>query len=228
MEIQEALTLISSLQAEKTAILGKNSELIGKLQKFKQIEQYVDLDIPDLIRIKAQFDQQGNDLKNHYESTYETRKQQLEQALETRLTAIEQARELEVAARESERKQLLSEKTKASAIGEFSKPAYAVFNPGQLYQLVGDRISYDETTNTAKAGETDLATFVQELRKLPEYQNQFKASGVSGSGSNPNTGSVGDRASNPWKQGSVNLTEQTRIFRENPALAQNLIAAAKG
>lgn len=38
----------------------------------------------------------------------------------------------------------------------------------------------------------------------------------------------GDGSKNPWKKETLNLTEQARIMRENPALAQQLQATAKG
>lgn len=53
----------------------------------------------------------------------------------------------------------------------------------------------------------------------------LKAKGAGGSGHVPGAGGTGGQK-NPWAKGTVNLTEQVLLQRENPALAAQLKAAA--
>ncbi|WDU82280.1 hypothetical protein [Caloramator sp. Dgby_cultured_2] len=46
-----------------------------------------------------------------------------------------------------------------------------------------------------------------------------------GSGSNP-AGGTNSTIKNPWAKETFNLTEQAKILKENPALAEQLKAAA--
>lgn len=62
------------------------------------------------------------------------------------------------------------------------------------------------------------------LESKPYLKGQQPASRSGGDFTSGN----GDGSKNPWKKETLNLTEQARILRENPALAQQLQAAAKG
>lgn len=65
---------------------------------------------------------------------------------------------------------------------------------------------------------------VAELRGMPEFERAFEGTGSSGggggSGGNRSPGSTG--YSNPFAAATLNLTEQARLIKENPALAERL------
>ena len=46
-------------------------------------------------------------------------------------------------------------------------------------------------------------------------------------GKTPSNGNGQVISNNPWKEGQINLTEQGRIYTENPALAKQLMASSK-
>lgn len=116
---------------------------------------------------------------------------------------------------------------KALAIAEISKPDYGAISPQQLLKLIGSEIRLNESGKAVGGDlELPLGEYIRSLRRKPEYQNQFRASGATGSGSSPATGSSGAAVVNPWKKETRNLTEQGRIFKENPVLAEKLKAAA--
>jgi hypothetical protein len=72
-----------------------------------------------------------------------------------------------------------------------------------------------------------LADFLSELEKKEDKQHWFKPRGGSGNSSkgagNPSPVTGGK---NPFDRGNFNLTEQMRIYKENPALYQQLKASA--
>lgn len=234
--LEEALAQITQLEAdvaglqqEKTALLGKRDELLGKLAKFKKFEAHADVDIDELLRIKELHESTDSDQKSKYEAAYHADKERLEKRLEARIAAIEAERKQEAADREAEKAQLQLERIKTLAISEFAKPDHGVFNPEQLYRLVGDRVRLNEEGKPFVGDEykeLSLSDFLTELRTDPDFQNQFKASGVTGSGSTPNSSGPSTSAVNPWKTESFNLTLQGKLMRENPALAKSLMTAA--
>jgi hypothetical protein len=75
--------------------------------------------------------------------------------------------------------------------------------------------------------EIDVKTYVAAWAKTDEAKPFLPASGNQGSGSGNGRGPGGGHGqSNPWKNDTRNLTEQSRIVKENPALAKQLAAAA--
>ena len=68
--------------------------------------------------------------------------------------------------------------------------------------------------------EAEIRSDAEELKKLLGTVGK-----TVGSGTNP-PGSDGGEI-NPWKRETFNLTKQAQIFKDNPALAQRLIAEAK-
>ncbi|MBU5311905.1 phage scaffolding protein [Tissierella carlieri] len=69
----------------------------------------------------------------------------------------------------------------------------------------------------------------EQLKALKEKESYlFGEDSIRGRGSNPPGDSVGDDyKKNPWSKEHFNLTEQGKIYRENPELAAKLKAAAK-
>jgi len=219
----------TGLQDEKTALLRKRDELLGKLTKFKQFEAHADVDIEALLKTKELYDSQDTELKATYEAAYTADKERLEKRLETRIGALEQERQREASERLTEKAQLLAERTRSLAITELSKSEHGVFNSEQLYRLIGDRVRLDDAGKPVVGDEYKVLTlpdYLKELKADLDYQNQFRASGVTGSGGMASNVTPGTSAVNPWKAETWNLTQQGKIYRDSPALATSLKVAA--
>lgn len=78
----------------------------------------------------------------------------------------------------------------------------------------------------ALIGGKSLSEFVGDWAKT-DTGKAFVMNGNSGGGANGSgNGSGGDGEKNPWKAGSINLTEQGRLFRADPVKARRLAAEA--
>ena len=88
---------------------------------------------------------------------------------------------------------------------------YVIYKQGGL-----DKFSFDKDGNPI--GVDDL------LKPMKESSpHLFKAEK---GGYNPTAGGGPSGATNPWMKDSYNLTEQGRIYRQDPAQARELAAAA--
>lgn len=91
------------------------------------------------------------------------------------------------------------------------------------YQVVV--VDEDGDPRMTKDGKSmDIRALVDELKADSDFSALFEGSGTSGSSARP-SGSKGGNASpgkNPFAKDSLNLTEQMRLMRENPALANKL------
>lgn len=219
-KIQELEGQVTGLTDEKTRLLTKQSELLGKIVKLKPFEKYQDLDIDALVEFRENSERTVLETKGQFEELYKRDKE----AYNKRLKEIE-------AEREQEKLERLKDRTKAGGISELSKPEYEVFNPNQLYQLVGHQFKYNDADSLVidfgLQGELNPAEFIKKLKEMPEYQNQFKSSVRGGSGAPP-TGGNGNGVghTNPWAKDTLSLSEQTKIFRQDPAKAKRLAAEA--
>jgi hypothetical protein len=85
-----------------------------------------------------------------------------------------------------------------------------------------------ETRVTRDGKDMGIRELVQELKADQDFGALFEGTGTTGSGSNPKGSSGGGAApqKNPWAKDSLNLTEQMRLARENPTLANKLKAQA--
>jgi hypothetical protein len=74
-----------------------------------------------------------------------------------------------------------------------------------------------------------IKELVEELKADQDFSALFDGAGVTGSGSRPNGaagGGNGNTQNNPWAKGQENLTEQMKMTRENPTLANRLKSQA--
>jgi hypothetical protein len=221
----EHKTTIAGLTDEKTSLLAKRNELLGKLTKFKKFEAHTDVDIDELIAFKATHEGDGEAAKNQYKTAYETDKAKFE----ARLAQLERERAEEKAASEKERADLAREKLRSAAILEFSKPDHGVFSGEQLYKLIGDQVRFSEAGALVVGDEykeVAIGDYLKALREDTAYQNQFRGTGATGSGAMPGQGTSGGTTVNPWKKGSFNLTSQAQILKTNPTLAATMKAQA--
>jgi myosin heavy subunit len=83
-----------------------------------------------------------------------------------------------------------------------------------------------EVRLTKDGKDMGIRELVQELKADQDFSALFEGTGTTGSGSNPkgSGGGGGAPQKNPWAKDSLNLTEQMRLQRENPALANRLKA----
>ena len=216
---------VTGLKDEKNRLLAKRDELLGKVAKFKKFEAHADLDIDELLQIKQRYEELETSEKSKYADLYQKDKSKLEQRLE----AIEQERAAEKEERAREKIALEAAQLRTEAIGEFAKPEHGVFDPEQLFTLVGHKIRRNEEGKIIAGDEYksfELGEFVKELKEQPRYLNQFKPNGASGSGALPSPGGGRSPIVNPFKPETFNLTEQMRLRKENPAEWERLRAAA--
>jgi chromosome segregation ATPase len=84
-----------------------------------------------------------------------------------------------------------------------------------------------EVRLTKDGKDMGIRELVEELKADQDFSALFEGSGTTGSGSNPKgSGGGGLPQNNPWAKETRNLTEQMRIARENPSLANRLKAQA--
>ena len=74
--------------------------------------------------------------------------------------------------------------------------------------------------------EIDISTYVEAWAKTDEAMAFLPSSGRSGSDATSGNGASTGGRKNPWKDDTLNLTEQGRILRSDPALAKQLARAA--
>ncbi len=218
-------TAIAGLTDEKTALLRKRDELLGKVTKYKKFDAYADLDIDELIRIKEAHETGDGETKKKYEEAYNKDSAKFN----ARLAQIENERLQEKQERETEKAALAAAKLRSAAIVEFSKPEHGVFSAEQLFRLIGDTVRINDRGDLVVGDEYKevlIADHLKALRDDTAYQNQFKGSGATGSGSLPGHGGTGSGTVNPWKAATFNLTKQAEITKTNPAQAATLKAQA--
>lgn len=78
-----------------------------------------------------------------------------------------------------------------------------------------------EPMTTASGADGSIKDLVESFRKDENFGIAFEAQG-GGSGSKGQPNRSGARSGNPWAKDTRNLTEQSRIARESPALAETM------
>lgn len=97
-------------------------------------------------------------------------------------------------------------------------------NAEQMLQLLQSSLRKNESGNVVILNggvEQDLTTYIANLKAPGSgYEHHFKPSSAAGMGAKPNPASVvSSGISNPWKEGSINLTQQMLISSQDPDLA---------
>ncbi|HEY9659398.1 MAG TPA: hypothetical protein V6C65_13155, partial [Allocoleopsis sp.] len=99
----------------------------------------------------------------------------------------------------------------------------------QFYRLFGDKIQRGEDGRLFVGDEYKQQSLKEYIEAIGEDENNahhFKPKGGSGVGASVGTGGGKGVNKNPWAKDSFNLTEQGRIFKQNPDLAHRLMAEA--
>lgn len=119
---------------------------------------------------------------------------------------------------------LLHANNPKDSIEEIEKKLKAQDEAENLKAITEER----DTLKTEKTAlEEQLKTANTEKEDLQKKYDDLKDSGFTG-GLNTGTAGSGVPTVNPFAEGSVNLTEQIRLKKENPTLAATLEAQAKG
>tara|TARA_R100001082_G_scaffold98069_1_gene66181 strand:- start:429 stop:1154 length:726 start_codon:yes stop_codon:yes gene_type:complete len=112
--------------------------------------------------------------------------------------------------------------TKSAALAAISN--LGAINAEQTLSLLQDRLKKDNEGNVVVLNggvEQDLTTYISNLRNPGSgWEHHFKASSAAGMGAKPTpTSNVSPGMTNPWKEGSINLTRQMALEATEPDLA---------
>ena len=191
------------------AILEKASVTDGKLDVEALMKQ-VNAEFPKHAVPKKDFNDKAAELKAANDTIAELKKAGADnEELQKKIAGYEtEIRNLKTAADNTRKEYTLKDKLKAAGVVDAD---YVIYKQGGL-----DKFSFDKDGNPI--GVDDL------LKPMKESSpHLFKAEK---GGYNPAAGGGPSGATNPWMKDSYNLTEQGRIYRQDPAQARELAAAA--
>lgn len=109
-----------------------------------------------------------------------------------------------------------SEKTKAEMVAKYQGVLTEKKMPSQLINFI---LAKDEETI-----EANISLFEQIIQPLVDEKVKEK---LGESSYIPPNGGGAPKIKNPWSRSTLNLTEQAKILKENPALAKQLMASAE-
>ena len=205
--------------------------------------------IQELDRIKAEYEQQISTLKKElstaqedrlgvkrkltevYEQQETKRKKELEDQgqwkdLWEEANKTAQEKDLQINTLNEELKQLKSSNEtaniKTSALSAISNSG--AVNAEQMLSLLQDKLKKSETGEVVVLNggvEQDLGTYIGNLKNPGSgWEHHFKPSSAAGMGAKPTpTSNVSPGMTNPWKEGSINLTRQMILENTEPDLA---------
>jgi len=112
--------------------------------------------------------------------------------------------------------------TRSAALAAISN--LGAINAEQTLSLLKDRLKRNNEGNVVVLNggvEQDLNTYVSNLRNPGSgWEHHFKGSGAAGMGAKPTpTSNVSPGMTNPWKEGSINVTRQMVLESTEPELA---------
>ena len=205
--------------------------------------------IQELDRIKAEYEQQISTLKKElstaqedrlgvkrkltevYDQQETKRKKELEDQgqwkdLWEEANKTAQEKELQINTLNEELKNLKSSNEtaniKTSALSAISNSG--AVNAEQMLSLLQDKLKKSETGEVVVLNggvEQDLGTYIGNLKNPGSgWEHHFKPSAAAGMGAKPTpTSNVSPGMTNPWKEGSINLTRQMILENTEPDLA---------
>jgi len=205
--------------------------------------------IQELDRIKAEYEQQISTLKKElstaqedrvgvkrkltevYEQQETKRKKELEDQgqwkdLWEEANKTAQEKELQINTLNEDLKNLKSSNEtaniKTSALSAISNSG--AVNAEQMLSLLQDKLKKSETGEVVVLNggvEQDLGTYIGNLKNPGSgWEHHFKPSVAAGMGAKPTpTSNVSPGMTNPWKEGSINLTRQMILENTEPDLA---------
>jgi hypothetical protein len=208
----------AALHAELEAMRRKNAELLNeKKQLQKKLPDIPDgIDVQELLEFKRRTEQQQLESQGKYNEALKTYEQQFRDREGSYQQRIEQL-EAEV------RGLRLDSRVVA-------KLADQVHDPADVLRLHSNNLTLNDSGEPVyKDGyqELPLEDWVGQLQQQKPWL--FKAPKPQGTGApvgTRSTGTIPSGMKNPWSREHFNLTEQGRILRTDPQLAEKLKAAA--
>lgn len=232
MTLEEALAKIAKLEAansqlttETSSLLAKRDELLGEVKdlKAKYRDALGDIDPTEAAAIATRYKSgelvTKESVEGELKTQYEGQASQQMRELQGQLTEIKERLAAETAAKEQATLKGAFTSILASQLKNKPQHMLTLLEAENRIKLVNGR-----AVGLYKGEELDPDEFVSKLREDPDYQDYFKPTGVSGSGSEFTNGSK--KIKNPFAKGSANITEQMRILKTNPELAAKLKAEA--
>lgn len=216
---ETAATDTGALQREIEALRRKNAEILDEKKKLaaKLSDLPEGADVRELLAFKQQTEQQRLEAEGNYAEA----RRQLEAQFRDREAQLQQR----IDALEAEVKELRIIGPAVAALAD------AVHDPDEVIRLrlKADQIDR-EPDGTVVVVDGYARTPILDWAKssLPQYR--LKAPKPAGTGAPVGRagGDVPAGMKNPWHKDSFNLTEQARLVRNDPDLANKLRAAAKG
>jgi len=193
----------SQISALKGQLAEAQEDRLGVKRKLDEVYQKQD----DERKQKLEDQGQWKDLWEEANKTAQEKEQQiltLNQELENLKTSNEAAN------------------TKSAALAAISN--LGAINAEQTLSLLQDRLKKNNEGNVVVLNggvEQDLNTYINNLRNPGSgWEHHFKASSAAGMGAKPTpTSNVSPGMSNPWKEGSINITRQMALESTEPELA---------
>jgi hypothetical protein len=219
-QVQESMASESSndieaLKAEREALLKKNYELIGKLQKKELINE-----VPDDYEALKKFKQQAEQNKLESEGKYT----EARQALEQQFREAAEAKDKRIAELEARVRELELIAPANTALADVVHDPSIVFKADLLKP---DQIEREADGTVVVVNGYERKPIGEWAKTLPGYMQ--KAPKPVGSGAPSGRSAGGDippGTKNPFAKESYNLTEQSRLFRTDRDMYERLKAAA--
>ena len=190
-----------------SGLKNKNSELIGKLQREKEERERLSREAEDLARKQAED-------KGEYEKLYKEMREKLREKEEE--TARERSARIE---RENNEFAMALAQELSGELGH-----------KQVQLMKKELLAYVKTSETGPYFEIGGFKVEQDtIKNRMETEYPFLCAGNKSSGGQAtgSSGKAGTGERNPWKKETLNITEQARISKDDPALADRLKAQAK-
>lgn len=190
-----------------SGLKSKNSELLGKLAREKEIREQLEAD-------RRAAEEKRMQEKGEFESLYKSERekfQQLQERYESeRSERINQTREQFAMSLAVELSGALGDRQTALMKKELLQYVQ-MHDEGPYFELGGFKVDADSIRSKMRT-------------ELPFL---CSGSGATGGQAPGNNGKAVNAGSNPWSKETFNLTEQARIIKEDPAKAESLKAQAK-
>lgn len=209
-------------ESKSWADLGESPEAVRQ-----QLESLKEAHAAEIEELKTLIDKEG-DVKDKFEKLRLELVKSHDEELKAKDAAL-------VEMEETLRKHLVESAAKSAIAEAKGKVKPLLPYVLQTLKLVKEEEEYrvvvldeDGEPRITKDGKNmDIRSLVEELKADVEFQPLFEATQTTGSGArqSTNTGTPGV-SSNPWNPKSRNYTEQMRLERENPPLANRLKAQA--
>lgn len=212
-ELQRLKAKLDLVQQDKLRAGETNAKLNGKIQELEEMVR----GLTTQLKTGEQKQLEGSgEYQKLWEQSKETNK-----SLERRITELENELDAERQARRTEtlRTKALQEISEAKAL-----------RPDQLLSLLGPNLREADGSPVVLEGgmEIPLRDHLARLRSAESgWDHHFAPNGAVGMGTKPSAVSASSYGgSNPFRAETRNLTEQARLYRDDPALYERLKAEA--